>query len=100
MAKAKGLPQDFTFADWYDEAACLGMSDLFMITDEDSRPLRGGGRRAMIEEAKAICSTCTVREPCAELGMEIGDYGVWGGLSQSQLRKMKKEQRDNGTTTS
>lgn len=51
----------------------------------------------MIEEAKAICSTCTVREPCAELGMEIGDYGVWGGLSQSQLRKMKKEQRDNGT---
>lgn len=79
---------------WHDDAACKGMSDLFMVTDEESNPLRGGGRRAKIAEAKAICATCPVIDPCREEGMRAGDFGVWGGMSQSELRQAKKEARD------
>ena len=91
------LPPGFEgldFPEWYQQAACQGQADLFMVTDEDSNPLRGGGRRAVIAEAKAICQTCPVIVECGELGLRIGDYGVWGGMGQSEIRKLRKEMRD------
>lgn len=84
--------------DWYNDAPCRGLDHLFMVTDEDSNPLRGGGRRAVIAEAKAICQTCHHVVECGEIGMAKGDFGIWGGMSQSELRKLKKEMRDAART--
>ena len=61
---------------WMDEAACKGMpTDRFF-------PETGEGRKA--SEAKAICATCQVQDPCRELAVrgadsQDTDHGIFGG---------------------
>ena len=80
--------------DWYALAACSGKSNLFMLTDANSEPRLGGGRRADIAAAKALCESCPARLPCLELGIEVGDHGVWGGLSPIELRAIRRRKRN------
>jgi WhiB family transcriptional regulator, redox-sensing transcriptional regulator len=71
---------------WMDQAACKG------LPTERFFPETGEGRKAT--EAKAICATCQVQEPCRELAVRGADsleddYGVFGGTvptERSQLR--------------
>jgi WhiB family redox-sensing transcriptional regulator len=44
-----------------------------------------------IEEAKAVCRRCDVREACLQWALESGqDAGVWGGLSEDERRALKR----------
>ncbi|MEV5140033.1 WhiB family transcriptional regulator [Streptomyces syringium] len=44
-----------------------------------------------IEEAKAVCRRCPVREQCLQWALESGqDAGVWGGLSEDERRSLKR----------
>ena len=44
-----------------------------------------------IEEAKAVCRRCPVREECLQWALETGqDAGVWGGLSEDERRALKR----------
>ncbi|MEV1047858.1 WhiB family transcriptional regulator [Streptomyces sp. NPDC049916] len=46
------------------------------------------------EEAKAVCHTCPVRAACLEWALENGqDAGVWGGLSETERRALKRRSR-------
>ncbi len=58
-------------------------------TDPDSFfPDKGGSTR----EAKRICKRCDVRSECLEIALG-GDerFGIWGGLSERERRKTKKQ---------
>lgn len=45
-----------------------------------------------IEEAKAVCRRCHVREQCLEWALEAGqDHGVWGALSEDERRALKRK---------
>ena len=50
-------------------------------------PEKGGSTR----EAKKVCLTCDVRGECLEYAL-INDerFGIWGGLSERERRKLKK----------
>jgi WhiB family redox-sensing transcriptional regulator len=49
-------------------------------------PEKGGSTR----EAKRICQGCEVRDECLEYALENGiRFGVWGGLSELERRKLK-----------
>lgn len=50
-------------------------------------PEKGGSSR----EAKRICGRCDVKTECLEyaLGHDEG-FGVWGGLSERERRKLKR----------
>ena len=61
-------------APWQDQAACHGLTHLFF-------PEPGG----TVNQAKAVCKTCPVIEPCAEAGANE-HFGVWGGQSPRQRR--------------
>lgn len=37
------------------------------------------GKGQSASEAKAICRTCPVKDPCLEYGMRTRSVGVWGG---------------------
>ena len=51
-------------------------------------PEKGGTTK----EAKKVCQRCPVREPCLDYAMAAGErYGVWGGLSERERRKLRKE---------
>src|SRR5215475_3100444 len=50
-------------------------------------PEKGGSTR----EAKRICSRCEVRDECLEYALAHDErFGIWGGLSERERRKLKK----------
>ena len=54
---------------WVAEGACRGMTEVFFSDDPGD-----------IEQAKRICATCPVIEPCLEAAIAFREPGgVWGG---------------------
>jgi WhiB family transcriptional regulator, redox-sensing transcriptional regulator len=39
--------------------------------------------------AKAACKTCPVRDECLSYALKWEEYGVWGGLSPNERRKIR-----------
>lgn len=69
---------------WKLRAACRGVeADIFYpITDEEA------------EAAKAVCMTCSVREPCLEWALANRERdGVWGGATERERRRMVRQRR-------
>ena len=65
--------------EWQDDAACAQVAtDMFF-------PEVGGSNR----DAQSICAGCPVRAQCLELGLDE-DFGIWGGLSTLQRKRMRK----------
>ncbi|MGH8929373.1 MAG: WhiB family transcriptional regulator [Egibacteraceae bacterium] len=74
MADIETLP-------WMKTAKCLyAEPDTFF-------PEKGGSTK----EAKRICSECPVRAKCLEYALENDErFGIWGGLSERERRKLKR----------
>lgn len=71
---------------WRHEAACRWEDpDLFF-------PVGSSGPALLqIEEAKAVCHRCPVRENCLQWALEGGqDLGVCGGMSEEERRTVKR----------
>jgi WhiB family transcriptional regulator, redox-sensing transcriptional regulator len=70
--------------EWQERALCAQ-------TDPESFfPEKGGSTR----EAKRICMTCEVRSPCLEYALANQErFGIWGGLSERERRKLEKERK-------
>jgi WhiB family transcriptional regulator, redox-sensing transcriptional regulator len=50
-------------------------------------PEKGGSTR----EAKKVCVGCDVRSECLEYALAKDErFGIWGGLSERERRKLKK----------
>ena len=72
----RGVP-----GDWQADALCAE-------TDPEAFfPEKGGSTR----DAKRICDTCEVRQQCLEYALENDErFGIWGGLSERERRKLRK----------
>ena len=68
--------------EWQDRALCAE-------TDPEAFfPEKGGSTR----EAKRICSGCEVRSECLEYALAHDErFGIWGGLSERERRRLKRE---------
>jgi hypothetical protein len=51
--------------------SCAGYADPDVFDPADE---------AAFAEAKAVCAGCEVRALCLALGLERGEWGVWGGV--------------------
>ncbi|WP_433515821.1 WhiB family transcriptional regulator [Nonomuraea sp. CA-143628] len=72
--------------DWRHRAACRDVDpELFF-------PIGNTGPALMqIEEAKAVCRSCSAVDLCLKWALESGqDAGVWGGLSEDERRALKR----------
>jgi len=50
-------------------------------------PEKGGSTR----DAKKICASCEVRTRCLEYALQNDErFGIWGGLSERERRKLRK----------
>ena len=66
---------------WQERALCA------QTDPEAFFPEKGGSTR----EAKKVCTTCEVRVECLEYALENDErFGIWGGLSERERRRMKK----------
>lgn len=45
------------------------------------------------EHARTICGKCIHKSDCAEWGINNEGYGIWGGLTQQQMRSIRKQRR-------
>jgi len=77
--------------DWRDDAACQ---------DSDPEawfPLSADPRHSA--DALAVCRTCPVLDDCRDWAIATRqEYGVWGGLTEDQLRALKRK-AGRGTRT-
>ena len=54
-------------------------------------PEKGGSTR----EAKRVCAGCSVRAECLEFALANDErFGIWGGLSERERRRVRLERRD------
>ena len=68
--------------DWRDRALCA------QTDPEAFFPEKGGSTR----EAKKVCRACEVRAECLEFAQESGElWGIWGGLSDRERRRLWRE---------
>jgi WhiB family redox-sensing transcriptional regulator len=74
-------------ASWRDLAACKGL-----VTAEYD-PFFAGSDEAD-REAKAICATCPVADPCLAFAIRTGQlWGIWGGKNPKELRPLIAQDR-------
>ncbi len=67
--------------EWQERALCA------QTDPEAFFPEKGGSTR----EAKRICQGCEVRSECLEYALEHDErFGIWGGLSERERRKLKR----------
>jgi WhiB family redox-sensing transcriptional regulator len=69
---------------WMSDAACAGLNpDQFF-------PTRG----EHVDQAKAVCAGCPVRQACHDYAVANGEkFGIWGGVSENERRRARREAR-------
>ncbi len=66
---------------WQSDALCA------QTDPEAFFPEKGGSTR----DAKKICTSCEVRAQCLEYALQNDErFGIWGGLSERERRKLRK----------
>jgi WhiB family redox-sensing transcriptional regulator len=100
MDSRNGVPEN-----WFIDVLRLGVSGAYS-DGEDTNPLawqadavcaqtdpeaffpeKGGSTR----DAKRICAGCDVKQQCLEYALANDErFGIWGGLSERERRKLKK----------
>lgn len=72
---------------WEREARCRGEDASLFFGPNRFEPKRE--RLARESAAKEICRTCPVLAECREHAVSLDEsFGVWGGLSESELREL------------
>jgi len=67
-------------ANWRDDAACLYADPDLFFPISMTGPALG-----QVDEAKRICRSCPVREPCLAWALSVPDVaGIWGGTTESE----------------
>lgn len=66
---------------WQTDALCS------QTDPEAFFPEKGGSTR----DAKRICTSCDVKTECLEYALQNDErFGIWGGLSERERRKLKR----------
>ena len=82
VAMTAAAPEDETLLSWQDKALCA------QTDPEAFFPEKGGSTR----EAKRICVSCEVKQECLEYAlMQDERFGIWGGLSERERRRLKRK---------
>lgn len=72
---------------WQRKAACRGpQAEVFFPPPSFERK---NDKRSRELQAKDICRTCPVRNPCLEYAISIKEqHGIWGGLNEAERRTL------------
>lgn len=73
--------EDENALSWQTDALCS------QTDPEAFFPEKGGSTR----DAKRVCTSCDVRGECLEYALQNDErFGIWGGLSERERRKLKR----------
>lgn len=73
--------------DWRELASCRDTDpDLFFPVGTTGPAIE------QIAAAKKVCATCEARQPCLEFAITTNqDSGIWGGTSEEERRKIRRQ---------
>ena len=73
--------------DWRDQSACRDTDpDLFFPVGTTGPAIE------QIDNAKSVCTDCEVRQPCLDFALATNqDSGIWGGTSEEERRKLRRQ---------
>ncbi|GIG29895.1 WhiB family transcriptional regulator [Cellulomonas marina] len=78
------------FADTGEDEGPMGWQERALCAQTDPEaffPEKGGSTR----EAKKVCVSCEVRAECLDYALANDErFGIWGGLSERERRKLKR----------
>jgi len=75
---------DLDVPPWMGQALCA------QVDQEIFFPEKGGSTK----QAKQVCTGCDVRLECLRYALDHDErYGIWGGLSERERRKVKKAEK-------
>src|SRR5258705_414896 len=60
---------------------------------EESRAIFFPAPGKCIDEARAICGACPVREQCLDFALTNGCIGVWGGTTERERSRLRQRNR-------
>jgi WhiB family transcriptional regulator, redox-sensing transcriptional regulator len=68
--------------EWQDQAACNGLDVNDFFPEKGESP----------KDAKRICGRCPVRRQCLAYALDLGErFGIYGGTSERERRRLKRE---------
>jgi WhiB family redox-sensing transcriptional regulator len=74
---------------WVEAARCIGEDPDLFFPVGTTPPAQH-----QVQEAKAVCAQCAVREECLEWSLAtFQDAGVWGGLDEDERRAIRRRRR-------
>lgn len=87
MALTSALTLSMEDDAWRAQSACRDTDpDLFFPVGTT------GPAIVQIESAKQVCQECEVRQPCLEFALTTNqDSGIWGGTSEEERRKLRRQ---------
>lgn len=75
--------------EWTERALCAQVGPDFWYPE---KAVSG----SMAATAKKVCTTCAVREQCLAWALENDErFGIWGGLTERERRKLPRGRRCN-----
>lgn len=67
---------------WQEQALCAQSDPEVFFPEKGTSP----------KPAKMVCFRCEVRQECLQYALDNNErYGVWGGLSERQRRRLRSE---------
>jgi WhiB family redox-sensing transcriptional regulator len=73
---------------WRRNAACRGLDPEIFYPSIDVEA------EEAFDDAKAVCTVCTVRETCLEFALQVREKeGVWGGATEKERRRILRQRR-------
>lgn len=72
---------------WREDAACRDLdTDIFFPESDDDA-----------DRALEVCASCPVRHECLEFALLTRqDDGVWGGMTETERRRLRRRRREAG----
>ncbi|MDO8391039.1 MAG: WhiB family transcriptional regulator [Actinomycetota bacterium] len=88
--------------EWMDDAACRGVDpEVFyppMLVPTPTgleRQAKSRRYREAIATAKTYCRRCDVQAECLAYALATGEsHGVWGGLDQIEIRRIRARRKE------
>ena len=81
MSEELFSPEGDPALSWQEQALCA------QTDPEAFVPEKGGSTR----EAKKVCQSCDVKAECLEYALANDErFGIWGGLSERERRRIKR----------
>lgn len=78
---------------WADSAACAGHNPEIWFPQLSKAGRHGVWQRNQLEQAKAICQGCPVREQCLTHAVDNQEAGVWGGMTETERDELRRRRK-------